>query len=199
MSARAILVVVLACAGPALGYYEGTITAPWAELTTLDGPQTIEIMITGPVSIDGINLNLQIGDGAWPEYIDGPRFIDADLDGPGLLFNGATFGQTKVIITPQMLWVGTITPVAGQFINIPAGESRVLARVVLQPAGPIAYWPLSLTSLNGPTDYADAFEEKFPTLIDGRIGVDIPEPASLLMIMAGGGLALRRTRLSSRK
>ncbi len=197
MLARIILVVLLACTGPALGYQQGTITAPHVALIPGYGPALIAITISGPTAIHGINLNLQIGDGAWPEYHGGPKFLDVDLEGPGLLFHGASFGQIKVIITPQMLYATTVTPVQGQFISVPDGQTRVLARVLIEPGWDVGIWPLSLTSLNGPTDYADLDGVNLPNLVDGSLVV--PEPASLVLAMVGGGLVLSRARVPYRR
>ncbi len=196
MSARTILTVLLSCAAPALGYYEGTITAPDVILNPGE-TKTVEITITGPVSIDAIGLNLQIGNGAWPEYTGGPWLLAADLVGPGLLFHNFDQGQETYLITEQMLLAQTYFPFAGNFLTIPAGESRTLARVVIDAGEASGVWPLSLTSLNGPTEYYDMTGQKYPALVDGRIWV--PEPASLLLALAGGGLVLGRGRAADRR
>ncbi len=190
---RKLLIAVVALAIPGMVMAQGVVTAPNVNLDLAGGPQTVEITITGPVGIPGLNLNLQIGDGAIPAYTDGPRFVSADITGAGTVLNGANNGPTIMAISEQMHYIGTVTPAAGQLVQIPAGETLVLAKVVIDPTGGILgkAYAFSLTSLNGPTDYADDQGVLMPSLVDGSITIT-PEPTTALLLL--GALPLLRRR-----
>lgn len=190
---RKLLIVVAALALPAMVMAQGVVTAPNVSLDLAAGPQTIEITLTGPVGIPGLNLNLQIGDGAFPAYVEGPKIVSADITGAGTALNGANNGPVLMPITEQMYYAGTVTPNAGQKVNIGAGQTVVLGKVVIDPAGGVVgkTYAFSLTSLNGPTDYADDQGILFPTLVDGSITIT-PEPTTALLLL--GALPLLRRR-----
>ena len=200
MKPRTALAVVLTCACPLFAQMvQGTVTAPNVVLE-VGQSATIDITVTGPVSILGYNLNLQIGDGCVDQdigiipYHGGPMFLGIDEDGPGTVFHGKGFNFMEILITPQLIWAGggSYSPPLLR-IDIPAGTSRVLARVQIEAGLEPGTWPLALTTWVGLTDYADDTMITIPLLVDGSITI-VPEPASLVLLLTAGGLALGRRR-----
>ncbi len=191
---KKVLALVALLVPVALAAAAGTITAPNVMLDVGAGPQTFDITISGPASLPGLNLNLQIGDGALPAYVAGPKIVGADITGAGTLLAGANNGPTTLVISEQMYYIGTVTPNAGQRVLVAGGETQVLGRVTIDPASsPVgSVWPLLLTSLNGMSDYADDQGVDFPdTLVDGSITIT-PEPASALLLLAAVPFLRRR-------
>lgn len=194
MSARLLLACAVVGAAPALGAYQGTITVPetfynWEGY----GPLTIEIRIQGPVTLSALNLNLQLGGEEYGPPEARPKFLSGDLVGSGLLFEGGA--QTVSLLSEQILYAGVFAP-SGQTLTLGEGQAAILARVTVQPAINIMdegyAWPLSLTSMNGPTDYAQGDDVR-PILVDGFL-MDVPEPTSLTLLLVGGAVGLCRCR-----
>lgn len=199
---RKLLTLAAVLVVPGLVMAQGVITAPNVDFDISGGETTksFDIMITGPVAIDGLNLNLQIGDGSiTPDmnilYTAGPKFVNVDIIGPGTLFNPANFGQNADwLITPQVAGAGTVHSTVGQKHSVAADTSVVLAHVVIELANSKVgeSYPLLLSSFNGFTDYADgSANPQIPTLVDGSITIT-PEPASVLLLI--GALPLLRRR-----
>ena len=198
MKPKTALAVVLSCACPLVAQIvQGTITAPNVILEAGQSA-TIDITVTGPVAIGGYNLNLQIGDGCATQdgiipYHGGPVFVGIDEDGPGTVFYGKGRTFVEQLITPQLVYAGDWGYPQAPRVDIPAGFPSVLARVHIVAGLDAGTWPLALNTWNGWTDYADETGVTIPLLVDGSITV-VPEPASLVLLLTAGGLAVGRRR-----
>lgn len=143
--------------------------------------QVIRFYVTGAEAVQGLNFNVQVGDGglAAGGVTIGPAITSVDITG-GTIFSGNNTGQVNALGLPQIA-VSTITTSSG---TVPA--SGLLAAVTFDTTGFfVGSWSLSLSNtLNGSTDFAGIPA----TIQNGTIStyIVVPEASSVV----GGGMGL---------
>ena len=161
--------------------------------------QVVELLInnTGstPISVDALNLNIQVADGG-PEvsgvspgaHIRGPHITAVDLLS-GTAFEGDPEGQTDTGSAPQLALFSVTAP--NGTVSLAPGSHR-LALVTLDTTAPMdpGPWNFSLgNTLNGPTSYfVQGSPEIEPTILDGSLAL-APAPAVTYTLLQGSRMA----------
>ena len=151
--------------------------------------QTILIFVSGGDAVQGINFNVQVGDGgvATGGTDTGPIIEDVDLLSG--IFAGNHTDQTDG--PSPLLWNSTTTTDSG---SVDADGLLVVLTISTVGLGPGESATLSLTPANeygGATDFAGIAAE----ITNGSITV-IPEPATLFLAVAGSVTIAFATRRS---
>jgi hypothetical protein len=172
--ARSVVAWSLLLAGPvSVGLAVPTITIGTIQLQPNTAGQVVELSVTGGDAVPGLSLYLQVANGG-PEFetlagltpgsgIDGPAMTAIDLV-TGTIFDGNNTGQTDGSdpAIPQVAFV-YITTASGT-----VAASGLLARVTFDTTGLTGgTYPLSLTVLGSPTDFAGVEA----ALVDGTLVV----------------------------
>jgi hypothetical protein len=127
----------------------------------------IPISVTGGVSVDGINFNIQIDDGSKPVAEVGPVFTGLNIL-TGTIFDGKNTGSWDNNVLDWVAWDWTETT-AGETVYADGVIGYITLDTVDCPSGT---WQLAMSdTLNGPTDFAGAAA----TIVDGTITVT-PDP-----------------------
>ncbi len=180
------IVVCLSVASVALASVP-TINAGSHYLLPNQADQEIQVYVSGDTLVQGLEFNLQIGDG-----ISGPVIQDIDIL-TGTIFAASNDGIFPgFIFEPHWAYVGTTTS-ANLDIGYGPGfiiTSGLLATITLDTTGlSTGEFELRLTSnQEGPTNFAGVYAE----LTNGSL--TIPEPLTVTMLLAGAGLVCRRRR-----
>jgi len=144
--------------------------------------QTISIYVTGAALVQGLEFNVQIGGGT-----SGPTFQNVDIL-TGTIFAGAlnnTGINIASYIHPRNAYQGTTTPG-----STTVSTNGLLATLTIDTTGLYSgEYSLSLINTDeGRTNFAGVYTD----ITDGSLV--IPEPTSLLIILASSGLLIRRRR-----
>ena len=120
--------------------------------------------MTGGVSVDGINFNIQIEDGSKPSAEAGPVFTALDILN-GTIFDSKNTGSWDNTITDWIAWDWTETS-TGETVY----ADGVIGYLTINTEGcPSGTWDLIMSdTLNGPTDFAGLPA----TIRDGTITVN---------------------------
>ena len=141
--------------------------------------QTIQIYVTGTDSVQGLELTARIGGG-----VSGPIFEDVDIL-TGTIFESNNTGVNPgSYINPRDIYLGTTTS-GGSVLT-----SGLLVTFTIDTTGIYAgQYDLSLIdTLEGKTNFAGVDAG----ITDGFIVV--PEPMSMLILLAGAGMVVRRRK-----
>lgn len=145
--------------------------------------ESFDVLVSGGL-VPGVSFRLQIGDGS-----SGPIIESAAVRDIGHVFNPSNSSAEMGSALPAWKYlsdVGAYSPVLA---------NGVLATVTVNTVGvAVGAYPIHLyiDTEDGPTP--TCFGEIYPELVDGIITVT-PEPASVLLLLAGGCVvALRRRR-----
>lgn len=151
--------------------------------------QKIQLFVTGGDAVEGLNFNLQIGDGG-PDLgglTSGPRITAVDLL-TGTIFDGNNTGEQDPGSYPQLA-LRTTTTSTGT-----VSAQGLLATITIDTTGYfMGTWPLSLSdTLNGPTDFAG----HSAAITNGTLQVTtvVPEPSLAMFSAAVFLLPLGRRR-----
>lgn len=152
--------------------------------------QTVEIFVTGGDAIEGLNLNVQIGDGL---VNAGPTIQAVDIITSTIFADNNEFGQLDGLADPQIFATSVLTHF-GTSVN----ADGLLATITLDTTGVSAgTYDLNLTgTLNGDTNLIGFGTGGSPTpstITSGQITV-VPEPTSALLLTAGGLMLTARRR-----
>lgn len=173
--------------------------------------QVVQIFVTGGDSIQGVNLNAQIGAdpsvGGTPvfqfdanQHLSYPGANFSSLLAPGSVFAPPVgFGENDITFYPA-LWQSQSTTSSGF-----ATANGLLATLVIDTTGfTSGTWALNLSdTIVGPSDWAGSIfngnEVPNPVIVDGSITIpNVPEPASIVLALFGaaglGAVAIRRRR-----
>ena len=146
--------------------------------------QTIEIYVTGGDDVQGLEFNVRIGEG-----VAGPIFEDVDI------FTGAIFAgheanhYTSSYVNDRDAYQGVTT--TGGYVS----AAGLLATLTIDTTGLYSgeYNMSLIDTVEGRTNFAGVYVD----IADGSIIV--PEPTSLMIILAGSGLLIRRRRNKIRR
>jgi hypothetical protein len=155
--------------------------------------QTIEIYVTGGDDVQGLEFNVQIGGGT-----AGPTFEDVDIlsSGSGTIFESNNTGiNPGSYVNPWYAYMGTTT--SSGFVS----ADGLLAILTVDTTGLYDGEEYSLSLINSPEGrtnfagvYTDILEEG-----EGKGTIKIiPEPTTMMIILAGSGLLIRRRRNKNR-
>lgn len=160
--------------------------------------QIIEILVSGDGAVQGLNFDVQIGNGR-TGYV--PAVTNVDIVGPGLLFGGNNNGDngmgTGAADDFAGFWNATTTTADGTVS--PQSPFSVLARVEIDTTAFFAGSSFELILNNGIdvlTDFTEwgSVPGEDLNIYNGTVNI-VPEPSSLLLLLLGGvGLALLRLR-----
>jgi len=192
-------VKVLLCILVVLGVSAGAWAAPPSivvetyELQPNQAGQTIRIYVTGGDDVQGLEFNVRIGGGT-----SGPTFEDVDIlsTGSGTIFDGKSTGvNVGSYIDSWDAYQGTTASTAPPLTGyVPA--DGLLAILTVDTTGLYDGESYSLSLIDtreGKTNFAGVDID----ITDGQINI-IPEPTSMMIILAGSGLLIRRRRNKNR-
>lgn len=147
--------------------------------------QQISLLVSGGDAVEGLDFNVQIGDGgaALNGITVAPVITSVDLL-TGTIFAGNNTGQVDLATLP--LFDASTTTTAGGTV----AASGLLATLTIDTTGFFGgSWPLELGATNnGPTDFALISA----SITDGTIS--IPEPAGMLLFFFGATILLLARR-----
>lgn len=178
---------VLCSLSVVLFYTENVLAGPIVVVGDFDlapntAGQTIQISVNGGDSVQGLNFNVQIGDGGTD--VGGsdiaPRITDVDILS-GSIFDGNNTGQSSLAGFDLFRAVTTTTNSGS------VSADGLLATLTIDTTGfGAGTWPLQLqTTAIGASDFAGV-----PMVItDGSITV-VPEPATVVMTVQASILCL---------
>ena len=141
--------------------------------------QVFSIYVTGGDAVQGLNFNVQIGDGG---SFTGGSDVGPTIQGVDLLsgiFAGNNSGQTNGV--SPLLWNSVVVT-----DHATVSADGLLANITVSTIGipPGTFESLSLTPANaygGPSDFAGTPID----ITNGSIGV-VPEPESFTLLLVGG-------------
>ncbi len=148
--------------------------------------ETIEVFVTGDTNVQGVNFNIQIGDGgpiaggSTPVQVTG-----VDILG-GTIFEGNNTGASPGRLFVDGLALDGTTTNTGTVV-----ANGLLGTVTVSTTGLTAgdSFTISTNGLNGATDFAGIAAEQ----ATGTLTV-VPEPASVATLALGAITLLRRRR-----
>ncbi len=152
--------------------------------------QVRQILVSGPDAVQGLNFRLQVEDGGTGAggSINGPKITAVDIIGPGTIFNSSNTGSVDPGSAPQFAERRTSTNLA---VSPTVAASGVLANVTFDTTG--FSGGIFALSLKGTVDGDTNFGASTPaTITNGTL--QVPEPASLGLILVGTASLLRRKR-----
>lgn len=155
--------------------------------------QSIEIMVSGGDSVQGLNFRIQVADGGTHPMaggsIDGPMISNIDLLS-GTIFDGNNTGQNDLLSLPQV-WVQSTTSA-----NDTVLADGLLATVMIDTTGYMeGEFDLRVgDTLDSATDFAGVPVD----ITDGMLRIrGVPEPAGAPVLLTSWAvlcIARRRTR-----
>ncbi len=154
---------------------EPIIVVGFHPLVANQADQTISIFVSGGDAVEGLNLNIQIGDGG--ADLGGttiaPTITKVDFLS-GTIFDGNNNGQSDLATFP-LFYAGSTTTTKAT-----VAAEGLLATLTIDTTGFFSgFWDLHLgNTKNGPTD----FTVVGATITDGVISV--PEPGGLMLGLA---------------
>lgn len=157
------------------------------ELLANTADQEIQVFVTSDVAVQGLNFNVQIGDGGALAGGSTPNLVQGLDVLTGTIFEGNNNGISSSRIAADGLALDTITTATGT-----VEANGLLGTLTIDTTGIDAgrSFTISTTTLNGPTDFAGIAA----TQANGSLTVvAVPEPATAgVMLVTCAGLLLRR-------
>jgi len=157
--------------------------------------QVIPIYVHGGHDIQGLLLNVQIGDG-YPDVpgsgINGPNITGVDLVQAGTVFGDAANTGHNFIETRDQIWIVGTTTSSGT-----VSADGLLAYVTVDTtgwSGDDGPWELKLAeTFNGDTNFQSPSGQLIPTITNGSIRMDrlpVADPGGPYTVDEGGSIAL---------
>ncbi len=174
------IIVVLGLSAVAMAQAQPNISLETYYLQPNQAGQTVSINVTGAAPVEGLELNARIGGGT-----SGPIFEHVDILTETIFASNNTGIFGAGYIHPRDAYLGTTT------LSGYASTDGLLATLTIDTTGLFdGQYGLSLiNTLEGRTNFAGVYTD----ITDGSI-VIVPEPTSLMIILAGSGLLIRRRR-----
>ncbi len=170
-----------------------TVQAGNHDLLANTADQVIEILISGDGKLQGVNFDVQIGNGKTGEV---PAITNVDIIGTGLLFSASNTGDngdgSGIDDGLAGFWSSSTTTQAGETVT-PGSPNSILAKVEISTVGfDSGSFELILNDgLDVLTDFAgwEKITGNDLTIFNGTVKV-VPEPSSFILFIGLGSLGV---------